>query len=483
MLHGYAEVQFDKEISGLTLDSRQIKPGYVFVAVAGNTQHGLIFAHQAIAQGAIVIVYEQPVADGMLSGLDTVVLIGIRDLKSIIGLIAARYYDQPTEKLAVVGITGTNGKTSCSHFLGQALPDCGVIGTLGWGEVGKLQKTGNTTPDAISVQQIMAQFVCQNRKTVAMEVSSHGLEQGRVNGVNFKGVIFTNISQDHLDYHGSMQVYIETKLSLLEKPGVEFAVINLDDQYVEQIVDAVPEHVQCWGYSRVGREMSKGETVNATAIRQSLAGIVFNGCWQHQQIKINVPVFGDFNVENLLAVLTTMLALKIPLPEIEQGISAIRPVAGRMERIGVEKNTATVFIDYAHTPDALAKALSCLKEHCSDLLWVVFGCGGDRDKGKRLAMGQITGQKADRVILTDDNPRSEASEDIIEDILSGCKRDITRVIPDRKTAIEYAITHASPGDCVLIAGKGHEDYQEIAGVKRSFSDHAVAGQTLSIVNR
>ena len=483
LLQGFAVVENDRVITGLALDSRQVKPGNAFIAVAGVEKHGLNYAQQAIELGATVIIYETPVADEMLDGLSNVLLVGIRGLGLITGFVAARYYGDPTKKLNVIGITGTNGKTSCSHFLAQVLADCGIIGTLGWGETGKLLQIINTTPDALFMQKVMAEFVGQKKQAVAIEVSSHGLEHGRVNGVQFKGVVFTNMSRDHLDFHGSMQAYLQAKLALFEKPGVEFAVINLDDQYCEQIIAAVPENIECWGYSKLGRKARQGESIAATDVQHGQEGVGFTVRWRNEQVTLGAPVFGDFNVENMLAVLATMLALKIPLPDAAQAMSEIRPVAGRMERIVNAKGMPAVFVDYAHTPDALEKALSSLKEHCRQTLWVVFGCGGDRDQGKRSEMGRIAGQWANRIVLTDDNPRSEASDKIINDILLGCQTEITEVIPDRKTAIKSVLDRAACADWVLIAGKGHEDYQEIKGVRIPFSDQVIVNESLTISDR
>ncbi len=480
LLKGFSVIEGDREISGLALDSRQVKQGNAFVAVAGVENHGLKYAQQAIDRGAAVIIYEAPVIEEMLVDLSKVILIGLKELGLLFGFIAARYYQDPAKKLNVIGITGTNGKTSCSHFLAQALADCGIIGTLGWGQVNNLVKTDNTTPDALLIQKIMAEFVRQKKQAVAIEVSSHGLEQGRVNGVHFKGVVFTNVSRDHLDYHGSMQSYLQAKLSLFEKPGIEFAVINLDDQYCRQIIAAVPENVVCWGFSKLGKKFRQGETVAAIDVEHSQEGIGFTARWRNEQETISAPVFGDFNVENMLAVLATMLALKFTLPDAAQAMSKIRPVAGRMERIVNTDGMPAVFVDYAHTPDALEKALSSLKEHCSQILWVVFGCGGDRDKGKRSEMGRIAGQWANRIVLTDDNPRSEPSEKIINDILEGCQKEITEVIPDRKIAIKSVLDRASASDWVLIAGKGHEDYQEVKGVRVPFSDQMIVNESLSL---
>ncbi|HEY5137910.1 MAG TPA: UDP-N-acetylmuramoyl-L-alanyl-D-glutamate--2,6-diaminopimelate ligase, partial [Methylococcales bacterium] len=418
--------------------------------------------------------------------INNVPVIAMDNLGLKLGDIAARYYGDPSGSMAVIGITGTNGKTSCSQFLSQMLDDCGVIGTLGWGEWGKLSKTLNTTPDALETQRILAELLKDKKKIVAMEVSSHGLEQGRVNGVTFKGAVFTNISRDHLDYHGTMDAYLQAKLALLNKPGVAFAVVNLDDFYSDLIIAEVPEGVVVWGISVKGKTLASCECISTENIWHKVDGIEFDVRWQGNSQRLKVPLFGDFNIENILTVLAVMLAMGVSMVEAVKKLQLIKPVTGRMERFGGD-GQPLIFVDYAHTPDALDKVLSSLRKHCGQALWVVFGCGGNRDKGKRSQMGRIAEQWADHVIITDDNPRFENGLDIVNEILAGCRDAIDsgsagkiEVIQNREQAIQNVIARAAEKDCIVVAGKGHEHYQESNGVQIAFSDSQVVIDALKM---
>ncbi|WP_036304856.1 UDP-N-acetylmuramoyl-L-alanyl-D-glutamate--2,6-diaminopimelate ligase [Methylobacter tundripaludum] len=529
--------QDDMPVAGLILDSRESVCGDVFVALAGAKQHGLAHVEQAINNGACAVIFDpagngRQLAEAFRCDSSTrVPMIAVENLGLKLGELAARFYGYPSQFMTVIGITGTNGKTSCSQFLSQMLDDCGIIGTLGWGEWGKLNKTLNTTPDALAIQKILAELLKGKKRTVAMEVSSHGLEQGRVNGVTFKGAVFTNISRDHLDYHGTMDAYVQAKLELLNKPGLAFAAVNLDDDYSERIIAAVPESVQLWQFSAKGKTADSGECVSAENIRHKTDGIEFDVRFRDELQRVQVPLFGDFNVENVLAVLTVMLVMDISLQEAVKKLAGIKPVDGRMERFGAETDPM-IFVDYAHTPDALDKVLSSLRKHCKQALWVVFGCGGNRDTGKRPQMGKIAEQWADHVVITDDNPRYENGLDIVNDILAGCRstaKDIgsvaagttawmqddckdaggratqgavaeveqrmerlprepvrpakVEVIQNREQAIQKVVASAAKNDCIVIAGKGHEQYQESNGVCVPFSDRQVVIDALSRRNR
>ena len=477
----------DSFITGLALDSREIVTGNVFIALVGAQQHGLSYVSQAISNGAVAVIFD-PLGGGeqIAESVKEVPMIAVEDLALKLGDIAARYFGNSSGLMSVIGITGTNGKTSCTQFLSQMLNDCGIIGTLGWGEWGNLSETLNTTPDALQIQRILAELLKSKKKVVVMEVSSHGLAQGRVNGVIFKGAVFTNISRDHLDYHGTMDAYLQAKLELLNKPGLAFVVVNLDDSYSEQIIDAVPKGVVLWGVSLEGRSLKVDESVTATAILHKVDGIEFNVNWRGDSQRVYVPLYGDFNAENSLIVLTVMLALGFALSDVVKKIRYIKPVIGRMEHFG-GNGLPLIFVDYAHTPDALNKVLSSLRKHCQHALWVVFGCGGNRDKGKRSEMGRIAKQWADRIIVTDDNPRFESSSDIVRDILAGCNASINAdlgskvtVIQNRKQAIETAVMSANETDYIVIAGKGHEGYQEVNGMKIAFSDSRVVVDALKV---
>jgi UDP-N-acetylmuramoyl-L-alanyl-D-glutamate--2,6-diaminopimelate ligase len=472
-------------ITGLALDSRLVVNGNVFIAVAGARQHGLEHAAQAIDNGACAVVYD-PVGGikHLLERIDHVPMIAVENLAKSLGDIAARFFADPSGSMHVIGITGTNGKTSCSQFLGQMLHDCGIIGTLGWGDWGKLIKTVNTTPDALEVQRILSELQKAKKKIVAMEVSSHGLEQGRVNGVTFKGAVFTNISRDHLDYHGTMEAYLKAKLELLSKPGVTFAVVNLDDGYCSRIIATIPKSAQLWGISVEGKRLAFGECINAENILHSVDGIEFDVRWRGESQRINVPLYGDFNIENVLTVVAVMLAMGLSMAEAKNKLKLIKPVTGRMERFGGD-GQPLIFVDYAHTPDALDKVLSSVRKHCEKALWLVFGCGGNRDKGKRPQMGSIAVQRADHVVITDDNPRYENGRDIVDDILAGCittggQTVKVEVLQNREQAIKNVIARASAQDCIIVAGKGHEPYQEINGVQIAFSDSQIVSEALKV---
>lgn len=466
------------EVSGLQLDSRQVVSGRLFVALPGSRQHGLEHVGQAIANGAVAVVYDpsgwtEPVP----ARIDGIALLPIDGLAKKVGDIAARFYGNPSQDMNVIGITGTNGKTSCSHYLGQLLVDCGVIGTLGWGMSGRLEPTLNTTPDAVSLQAMLAALKAQKARSVAMEVSSHGLHQGRVNGIRFTGAVFTNISRDHLDYHADMDAYVQAKLQLLVKPGLAFAVVNLDDGYGGTVCNAVPPGVAIWGISRKGL-VAGGETLHASLLGHQPAGLEVVFSWRRQEQAVTLPLYGDFNIENALAVLAVLLALGGAFTESVQKLASLVAVPGRMERFGGVPQPL-VFVDYAHTPDALEKVLASVRPHCQGKLWAVFGCGGNRDAGKRPLMREVAERSADCVVVTDDNPRFEGSLPIINGIMAGCRSTKVQVIADRQEAIEDVIARAEANDCVVIAGKGHENYQEIDGKKIPFRDQWVVADALT----
>ena len=468
----FLDFDSDLSVSGLTLNSNECGEGFLFVALKGTNHHGLNYAKSAIAKGAIAVLFDSEqaeLADEMLTDLN-VLKIPVADLAEKLGEIADRFYGEPSHKINVIGITGTNGKTSCSQFLAQALENSGVIGTIGWGKVGELKQTLNTTPDALAVQKMLATLKNEGCENIAMEVSSHGLAQSRVNGVQFKGAIFTNFSRDHLDYHGTMAAYLETKLKLFDAPQLEFAVINLDDEVSEQIIAAIPENVEIIGITTQAKQSPRGQILSAENIELNLSGIQFDVFWQNQKCVLHVPLIGLFNLENVLCVLAVMLKSGVEFEEAAKRLTHLKAVNGRMERFCGDKNQPLVIVDYAHTPDALEKVLRSLRSHTLGKLGVVFGCGGNRDSGKRSQMGRVAEQFADWVIITDDNPRFELSETIVRDILGGFSNYEADIIYDRANAIHNAIERAAAQDCVLIAGKGHEDYQEINGVKFPFND-------------
>lgn len=483
-LSNFIDFNSNLEIVDLILNSNDVVKHSVFIALKGANHHGLEYAKAAIEKGAVAILFDAQdakLADKTITN-PNILKIGIADLSQNLGEIAARFYDYPSHKMNVIGITGTNGKTSCSQFLAQALENCGVIGTIGWGKSSALKQTLNTTPDALAIQKMLSTLQHDNCENVAMEVSSHGLAQGRVNGVKFKGAIFTNFSRDHLDYHKTMESYLETKLKLFDTEHLEFAVVNLDDEISDKIITVIPENVEIIGVTTKQNTALRGQTLSAENIKLDLNGIQFDITWQNQKKQLHVPLIGKFNLENVLCVLGVMLKLNIDLDDAANRLKNLKPVVGRMEKFGGKHNQPLIIVDYAHTPDALEKVLVSLRLHTTGELGIVFGCGGNRDKGKRAQMGRVAEEFADWVIITDDNPRFEPSEDIIEDILSGFFNNEAKVIHDRTTAIRRAIQHSSSQDCVLIAGKGHENYQEINGEKLPFSDAQCVIETLEKIH-
>ncbi|MCK4842688.1 MAG: UDP-N-acetylmuramoyl-L-alanyl-D-glutamate--2,6-diaminopimelate ligase [Methylococcales bacterium] len=465
------------DIKGITLDSRKVKKGYVFIALTGALEHGLNYVQQAVEQGAEFVIYDQSGSGAFdLNNLNCSRL-AVNGLALKLGALADRFYQSPSKALDVIGITGTNGKTTCSQFLLQLISDCGVIGTLGWGGIEGIKETVNTTPDALTVQEILADFVKQKKQTVVMEVSSHGLQQGRVNEVCFKGAVFTNLSRDHLDYHGTMKEYLNAKVALFQQPDLQYVVVNADDENCEQFLAVTEKQVKRWAFSTKGNISNSAENIMADEIDFSLSGMSFFVKWQGQRVKVLSRIVGDFNLENILAVMTVLLAEGYALKDVANKIGALQPVSGRMEAFG-GGDKPYVFVDYAHTPDALEKLLKGLRRYTEKTLCLVFGCGGDRDKGKRAQMGAVAESFSDQQMITNDNPRLENPEQIINDIVSGCLNQTYKVIQNREKAIQTVIKKADKNDCIVIAGKGHEKYQDINGIKQYFCDQDVVKKAL-----
>ncbi len=471
------KLDLDKDIKGLALDSRKVKSGYLFIALDGAKEHGLNYLKQAFDNGAFAVIYDPSGSEMFEIGLDQRYLLAVQNLGIKLGSIAARFFSEPSKKLDVIGITGTNGKTTCTQFLLQLLPESAVIGTLGWGDKVLMRKTLNTTPDALAIQEMLASFVKLKKQTLIMEVSSHGLQQGRVNGVDFKGAVFLNLSRDHLDYHGSMEAYLKAKLALFEKPELQFVIVNSDDCQSKVFLSVANEKAKAWAFSLSGKKTDSAENVNATEIKADLTGCSFILVWNEEQARVETNIVGEYNLENILAVMTVLLAMGCPIDVVAQKVNGLVPVCGRMQGLG-EETSPYIFVDYAHTPDALEKVLQGLSKQCEEKLRLVFGCGGDRDKGKRAQMGAIAEQYADQVIITDDNPRFENPEQIIEDIKMGFKGKNFEVIQNRECAIQTVIKNATINDCIVITGKGHENYQDVKGIKHDFSDQEIVKRTL-----
>ncbi len=461
----------------LVNDSRKAQPGTVFAAYPGESRDGRDYIPQAVAQGVDGVLWE---ADHYqwdpALGLPNA---GVNGLKNRIGEIAAHVYGEPSRSMHMIGITGTNGKTSVAHWVAQALSQANwktaVIGTVGNGFPGALTPALNTTPDAIELQQRLAHYKKQGATACAMEVSSHGLSQGRVNGATFNVAVLTNLSRDHLDYHGDMERYADAKARLFSWPGLEWVVLNVDDAFGQRLESETrPARVAGYGFQR--------GAVVGNKLRLSQAGLHLDVHTDWGNAELDVPLLGRFNAANLLAVLATLLVSGVKLDDAGKALARITPPPGRMQTLGGQAHPLVV-VDYAHTPDALDKVLATLREIVSGgRLICVFGCGGNRDKGKRPLMGQAAVQGADEVWVTSDNPRNEDPRHIIDDILAGTrgfKSDHpVHVEPDRARAIFEAIGGAHQGDVVLVAGKGHEDYQELAGERLPFSDVVVANKAL-----
>ncbi len=471
------DVPRDIVVRGLVQDSRAVEPGDAFVAIGGFGAHGLRFAEQAEAAGASAILFEPPAPAELPPPATAIAVPGLR---SRLGGLADRFHARPSRAMTLVGVTGTNGKTSTVQLLAQAWQLRGVrsgsIGTLGAGLYGEAVATGFTTPLVLQLHALLAQLRDAGAKAVAMEVSSHALDQGRVDGVHFDVAVFTNLTRDHLDYHGDMDRYGAAKAKLLAWPGLRAAVLNLDDAFGRGLMAALAPGLKAVGVSSRG---AAAATVRAEALRLDGEGLAFDLSVEGQTYPVRSELLGRFNVDNLLAVAGALHALGEPASEIAGTLSRLQPIHGRMNRLGGEGVLPLVVIDYAHTPDALEQALSSLREHAQARLVCVFGCGGERDAGKRPQMAESAERLADRVIVTDDNPRAENGDAIVAGILAGFRAPHAVLVQrDRAQAIARAIGEAGPDDIVLIAGKGHEPYQEIDGVRHPFDDTAVAGQAL-----
>ena len=466
----------DIVVHGLSLDSRAVGVGDAFVALKGGTAHGITFARKAFEQGAAVVLAEAP-APSAFDAVEPV--IWLDGLRARAGAIAARFHGEPSRTLRTIGVTGTNGKTSTVQLLAQALTALGAtaatIGTLGAGLHGRIVEGERTTPDAISLQGLFADFRDAGAGYVAMEVSSHALEQGRVNAVDFVAAVFTNLTRDHLDYHGTMEAYGAAKARLFVWPGLKHAVVNVDDAFGRELVAQIADGVQLL---RTGVDNADAD-VRATNVVTSTAGIAFDLSTPWGSAPVRTSLLGRFNVANLLGVVATLGALGFEFSAIVATVAQLTPVDGRMNRLGGDANAPLVVVDYSHTPDSLEQALTSLRAHCDGKLYCVFGCGGDRDAGKRPIMGGIAERLADVAIVTDDNPRTEDGDAIVAAVVAGfADRSRAVVQRDRAQAIAWAVGNAQPGDVVLIAGKGHEPYQEIGGKKFPFDDLVEARKAL-----
>lgn len=465
----------DVVISGMELDSRSVRPGDLFLAMPGDVHDGRQFIEQAVANGASAIVAEAPVA-GFIDEIP-VPLVEVPELRLEAGPLAARFYRNPSRAMHMVGITGTNGKTTVSRLVAQLVralgKSCGVIGTLGATLDDEVVASANTTPDPVSLQRQLARWRDDDVFAVSMEVSSHALVQGRVNGVEFETAVFTNLSHDHLDYHGDMDAYGRAKLHLFACEGLRHALINADDEFSPQVRDAVAQGVRVLSYSAAGASADvrvENTLFHAAGVRGELSSPWGSG-------EFDSPLPGDFNLSNLAAAVSCLVLAGEDLAAVLDAVAGLHPVPGRMQSIPNSLDLQ-VIVDYAHTPDALEQVLNALRPHVTGTLVTVFGCGGDRDREKRQLMGRVACTGSDKVVVTSDNPRNEEPQQIMRDIESGCSGNYT-LIEDRAEAIAAAVAQAVAGDCVVIAGKGHEDYQLVDGERRHFSDEDQARQALA----
>lgn len=454
-------------------DSRHVLPGDVFLAMPGLTVDGRAFMQQAVDHGAITIYYERIGCEQFTLPKTHIPLIPIESLTLHQGSIAAEFYGFPSRELTVIGITGTNGKTSISYFIAQCLPETAVLGTTGYGKLNQLKKLAHTTPMAADVQRILHELVAQGFTSVAMEVSSHALDQHRVIGVDYDIAVFTHLSRDHLDFHGDMVHYAEAKKKLFSWPTLKAAIINSDDPIGQEIVKEHDGH-----YSLLTYSMHHEADISVLNIQPIQKGFMVDIQTPWGRATFHIPLLGLFNIQNCLAVIGVLGCMDVSLRDMVPQIAQLKSAPGRME-VMTQSDAPTVVIDFAHTPDALQQTLLALRDHCQGDLYCVFGCGGNRDPGKRPLMGAIASNFCDHVIITNDNPRHEDPEAIAASIAQAVDPlKLSAVIFDRREAIMWALEMASARDVILIAGKGHEDYQIIGDEVLPFNDGVVVRELL-----
>ncbi len=479
LLDGLTSAQVpDLAVADLSQSAQDITPGGLFLATAGTASHGLEYLEQALSRGALAVVWE-PSAGISAPELPTdVPAIPVPDLRAHVGLIADRFFGQPSAAMSIAGITGTNGKTSSAFFIAQAVealgPACGMLGTLGVGRPGALRAGGLTTPDAVSVHRSLAAFLAADVRHLSMEVSSHALDQGRVNGVRFECAAFTNLSRDHLDYHGDMSAYGRAKLQLFTGKRARRAVINCADAWGREVLAALPADMPRLVIEPETPPRPDEDYLSISGLDVHAGGLTFQVRGSAGEARLHSRLVGDFNAINLLIALGVLLGWGFSFRRAIAALETVRAPAGRMETFEAP-GKPLVIVDYAHTPDALEKVLLAARAHAENRLLVVFGCGGERDAGKRPQMGAVASRLADQVVITDDNPRGEDPDRIVSEIIAGTTGPV-QTQRDRAAAIASSIEGAAPGDVLVIAGKGHEEYQTTASGRQPFSDrHVVAG--------
>ena len=469
-------------ITGISDDSRSIKKGNVFFACKGENSHGLDFLESVLMVGAIAIIYEKPYDLSKLKSC-TVPLIGIEGLREYMGEIANRWYNFPSKNMEIIGITGTNGKTTVAWLIQNCLSllgnKCAYIGTLGSG-VGLLNKGDLTTPSCFDLHQKLSAYREMGIKYVAIEVSSHSIAQNRIAGLSFGATIFTNLSRDHLDYHGDYESYGSTKAKLFINVDSKIKIINCNDSFGRKLLKQINNKAVTIIKGQPPKNFNE-EYLSILSSKANKFGhtVSLKSTWGEKSF--HFPLIGEFNIENAAQVIALISSYKFNFNNILHAMENVSPPQGRMELIDLSMNdlVPSVFVDFAHTPEALKEALLALRLHYKREIWCVFGCGGDRDKGKRKLMGRMAKTYADRVVITSDNPRSETPESIISDILLGSKNDVHTIV-NRASAINYAIRSANNADVILIAGKGHEDYQLIKDKRIEFSDELVSRKAIKI---
>lgn len=493
LLKGIAEIATqDVIVTGLSLDNRTVQSGDVFFACEGSTGHGKQYIDAAITAGAVAVLIENTSAEEisqLVRKSPKTPIVNVNQLSDKLGVIASAFYGAPSNSISLIGITGTNGKTSCSHLIAQCLNEaaapCGVIGTLGAGVWGDIKPIDRTTPDALELQRLLFNMKNNNVASIAMEVSSHALDQGRVNACRIDVAVFTNLTRDHLDYHGDMASYGKSKLQLFLRPELKSVVVNLDDAFADTIIESLDASVNVIGITlnSLGthqRDNNDIKVISASHIALGGKGLNFTIQSPWGNTRLESELLGDFNVSNLLTTLAVAMTRNISFDQAIKKLSFAQAPAGRLETFS--NNSPLVVVDYAHTPDALEKVMQTLAQYAKGQLHVLFGCGGDRDKGKRAQMGALAENIADVVWLTDDNPRTEKSMDIIQDILSGIKNSsAVNIETNRKLAIQKIISSVnSLDDVILIAGKGHEEYQIVGDECLAFSDRHEVTQLIGV---
>lgn len=477
------------EVYGLTLDSRKVEPGYAFVAMEGQFDHGLAYAEMAIERGAVVVFcdadFDQYCQQILSKIMTRVMCVPVKNLQRKLGVIASRLYAYPADELLITGITGTDGKTSVSHFVAQALntseSPAAIIGTLGNGLLNALEESTHTTPDVISVHEMLFNYHQAGATSVAMEVSSHGLDQNRVAEVAFDVAVLTNLSRDHLDYHGTIESYKQAKRKLFSNSAAKSLVLNIDDSFGQEVFELHADDRPVWlyGFDKKRVEQSKLYAY-AENVELKSDGMSFMLCSSLGVAPVSLKLIGEFNIYNALACFCVCVQSGMNFNHAIKRLEKLTTVAGRMEMITVD-NAPSVVVDYAHTPEALSQALINARKHVDGKLICLFGCGGDRDTGKRPLMAQVADELSDLMIVTNDNPRNEDPDRIIDDIKAGVANAINLIVEeDREQAIKQAIALASKDDLVLIAGKGHEQFQFIGNKKIPFSDKQVALKYLGV---